>query len=100
MCGDIGWRALGRTSLSSYAAGKFTHAKSDVCIVDRSQDDIILLVQEDKRMEETKGSDPTAQLVTAVLPAFAENNRNRVESGLPPLQQKVLFSFIPPSRAR
>jgi hypothetical protein len=45
--------------------GKLCHAKTDVYVVD--QDDILLLVQEDKRHEESK--DPEPQLIAEAIAA-------------------------------
>ena len=46
------------------------HAKTDVCIVD--SDDILLLVQEDKRHMDLK--DPEPQLIAKAIAAFQANN--------------------------
>ncbi len=40
-----------RAVLPLFICGELRHAKTDVCIVDRAQNDILLLVQEDKRLE-------------------------------------------------
>lgn len=40
-----------RADLPSFICGEIRQAKIDVCIVNRSQNDILLLVKEDKRLE-------------------------------------------------
>jgi hypothetical protein len=40
-----------RMDLPLLICGESRHAKTDVCIIDRSQNNILLLVQEDKRLE-------------------------------------------------
>ena len=40
-----------RVDLPLLICGEERHVKTDVCIVDRSQNDILLLVQEDKRLQ-------------------------------------------------
>ena len=40
-----------RVDLPLLICGEGRHAKTDVCIVDRSQNDILLLVQEDRRLQ-------------------------------------------------
>ncbi|KAF7783846.1 hypothetical protein Agabi119p4_11 [Agaricus bisporus var. burnettii] len=52
--------------------------------------DIILLVQEDKRPEDTEPTNARAQLVAEAIAAFTENNDNRDALGLPPLAEKVI----------
>ncbi|KAK0468691.1 hypothetical protein IW261DRAFT_1553811 [Armillaria novae-zelandiae] len=72
-----------RVDLPLLICGENRHAKTDVCIVDSSQNDILLLVQEDK-------SNARAQLVTGAVAAFNENNAQRDALGLPPLPEKVM----------
>ena len=70
------------------------HAKTDVCIVDRSQNDILLLVQEDKLFGEEKILDAEAQLIAEAIAAFSLNNSFRRDVGLPELDFKVLSGRI------
>lgn len=88
-----------RKYLRLLICGEYTHAKTDVCIVDRSQNDILLLVQEDKRSEDREPVDAQAQLIAQAVAAFAENNENRMAAELDSLPEKVsaLFSFHFPS---
>lgn len=53
--------------------GRECHAKTDVCVVD--SDDILLLVQEDKRHKDPK--DPEPQLIAGVIAVFQTNNYRR-----------------------
>ena len=65
--------------------------KTDVCIVDRSQNGILLLVQEDKWFGEEKISDAEAQLIAEAIAAFSLNNSFRRDVNLPELDSKVLL---------
>jgi hypothetical protein len=78
-----------RVDLPLLICGKERHAKTDVCIVDRSQNDILLLVQEDKRLQQLESFNARAQLVAEAVAAFNENNAQREAMGLPPLASKV-----------
>ena len=83
-----------RKDLSLLVCGERRHAQTDVCIIDRHQNDIILLVQEDKRVEGGENLDARAQLVAEAIAAFTENNMNRELADLPPLAEKVCnFSY-------
>jgi hypothetical protein len=63
-------------------------AKTDVCVVD-DNDEILLLVQEDKRHLEN--SDPEPLLFAKAIAAFAANNRTRQRTlGLAPLPSKIM----------
>ena len=78
-----------RVDLPFFICGKIRHAKTDVCIVDRSQNDILLLVQEDKRLGLWEPVNARAQLVAEAVAAFNENNAHREAVGLPPMAEKV-----------
>lgn len=82
-----------RKDLPLLICGEWRHAKTDVCIVDRQQNDILLLVQEDKRLEDREPFDARAQLVAEALAAFAENNASRQNIGLHPLESKVSITI-------
>ena len=76
-----------RSDIPLIICGEQCHAKTDVCIVDA--DDILLLVQEDKRHKERK--DPEAQLVAEALAAFQTNNTRRTRLlGQAPIASKVI----------
>ncbi|KAF7783848.1 hypothetical protein Agabi119p4_13 [Agaricus bisporus var. burnettii] len=74
--------------------GEVRDTKTDVCLVDRLQNDIILLVQEDKRPEDTESTDAQAQLVAEAVADFTQNNVNRDAQGLPPLAEKVIPGIV------
>jgi hypothetical protein len=75
-----------RKDIPLVICGENRHAKTDVCILDKNE--IILLVQEDKRHMEWK--DPEPQLVAEAIAAFAENNRIRKRLDRPRLYSKVI----------
>ena len=83
-----------RKDIPLLICGEQRHAKIDVCIVDRSQNDILLLVQEDKRFGEEKISDAEAQLIAEAIAAFSLNNSLRRDVGVPELDSKVLSGRI------
>jgi hypothetical protein len=84
----IGYRSRGRflrsrKDIPLFICGVWTHAKTDVCVMD--QDDILLLVQEDKRHLEV--GDPRPQLIAEAIAAVQMNNIKReTVLGLPPLE--------------
>ncbi len=73
----------------------------DVYIVDCSQNDIILLVQEDKRFDagDTPCSDAQAQLITEATATFTRNNNLRVGAGGEPVEHKVRSVIVPLNEA-
>lgn len=60
--------------------------------MDRRANDIIFLVQEDKRLYGE--ADPFAQLIAEAIAASQHNNRLRAETGQPLLQSKVCISVL------
>lgn len=62
-----------RVDIPLFICGEQHHAKTDVCIVDT--DEILLLIQEDKRHLEEK--DPEPQLIVEAIAAFQANNDKR-----------------------
>ncbi|OBZ76165.1 hypothetical protein A0H81_03373 [Grifola frondosa] len=74
---------LGLYSPSSY---------SDVCIIDRSTNDIILLVQDHKRLGGQ--NDTYGQLVAEAVAAYQDINARRSASGLETLESKVMPGII------
>ncbi|KAG7449796.1 uncharacterized protein BT62DRAFT_928528 [Guyanagaster necrorhizus] len=80
-----------RVDLPLLICGEDKDAKTDVCIFDRSQNDILLLVQEDKRLEHRDPINARAQLVAEAVGAFNENNAQREAIGLPPMVEKVSY---------
>ena len=83
-----------RRDLTLVICGEFRHAQTDVCIVDRGRNDILLLVQEDKRFEEGEGVDPEAQLIAEAIATFGFNNEQRVKADMVPLNEKVCPAFF------
>jgi len=81
-----------RKDIPLLICGEWRHAKTDVCIIDREENHIMLLLQEDKRFGqgEISGSDAEAQLIAESIAAFSYNNRRRVDAGLPEHRSKVL----------
>ncbi len=78
-----------RADLPLLICGENRHAKTDVCIVDRTQNDILLVVQKDKRLELVDPVNARAQLVAEAVAAFNENNAQRESVGLPPLTKRA-----------
>ena len=85
--GYLGRSRVARTrkGIPYLICGEWKHAKTDVCIVDRSQNDIVMLVQEDKcfSVTETATTEAEAQLVAKAIAAFSYNNEARRAAGLP-----------------
>ena len=76
-----------RKDIPLFMCGGQTHAKTDVCVVDRNLG-ILLLVQEDKRhLEEV---DPEPQLIAAAIAAFQHNNTRLQRIGVQPIQAKAI----------
>lgn len=83
-----------RWDLPLLICGEWRHAKTDVCVIDCQRNDILLLFQEDKRLEDREPHDPNAQLVAGALAAFTENNASRKSAGLPPLESRVRINIL------
>ena len=88
-----------RKDIPLLICGEQRHAKTDVCIVDRSQNVILLLVQEDKRFGEEKILDAEAQLIAEAIAAFTLNNSLRRDVSLSELNFKVFLFRIFQSEA-
>ncbi|KAI9458774.1 hypothetical protein F5148DRAFT_1287320 [Russula earlei] len=82
------WPARGLTS-SSLSVANPGAQRTDVCIVDRSRNDVLLVVQEDRRLENREPVNARAQLVAEAVAAFNENNIQRDAVGLPPFVEKA-----------
>jgi hypothetical protein len=76
-----------RQELRFLICGECKYAKPNVSILDRSMDDIILLVQEDKRFGGP--TDAYAQLIAEAIAAYQVNQSTRTASGLSRLQSLV-----------
>ncbi len=77
-----------RMDISFFICGEGRYVKFDVCILDRSQNDILLLVQEDKKGFPSDLVGARAQLMADAIAAFNMNNVSREAVGLPPLAEK------------
>ncbi|KAJ3807985.1 hypothetical protein EV368DRAFT_44212 [Lentinula lateritia] len=76
-----------RADIPLWICGEQCHAETDVCIVD--SDDILLLIEEDKRHKELK--DPEPQLIAEAIAAFQMNNFRRERLlGQAPIASKVI----------
>jgi len=82
-----------RVDLPLIICGENKHAKTSVCLIDGSQDEILLVVQVevDKGLEHVNAQ---AQLVAKAVAAFNENNVQRELAGRPPLKEKVMPGII------
>ena len=77
---DWVWVERMRMDLVLLICGENRHAKTDVCIIDWSHNDILLLVQEDKKLG--RGRHAQAQLVAEAIVTFHKNNVHREAVGL------------------
>lgn len=66
-----------RVDLPLLICGESRRARTDVCIVDVSQNNVLLLVLEDKKPEEKLPDNARAQLVAEAVGAFTENKTAR-----------------------
>ena len=79
-----------QVDLSLLICSENRHAKTDVCIVDCSQNDtILLIVQKDRGLEHWVPDIARAQLIVEAVAAFNQNNAQRDEAARPPLAEKV-----------
>jgi hypothetical protein len=95
----VHWERLAcrRVDLPLLICGENRHAKTSVCLVDHSQNNILLLVQVDKRLEHRESINIQAQLVAEAVAAFNKNNAQREAIGHPSLAERVshLWVYIP-----
>ena len=78
-----------RVDLWLLICGEYRHAQTDVCIINSPQNEILLLVQEDKRLGCRNPSKAQARLVAEAVAAFDENNLHRDAIRLPRMTEKV-----------
>ena len=60
--------------ISFFNSGEWKYTKADICLLDLSQDDVLPLVQEDKRSFPEELRDPRPQLIAEAIAAFDRNN--------------------------
>jgi hypothetical protein len=72
-----------RKNIRLFMCGKYTHAKTDVCIVDKKR--ILFLIQENK--SHIRFSDPEPQLIAEAIAAFQHNNERIKYLGLEEIRE-------------
>ncbi|KAI0299862.1 hypothetical protein BC826DRAFT_993782 [Russula brevipes] len=77
-----------------FNCGTKRRTKADVCLFDPFQNDILLLVQEDKRASLWDPSSAQARLVIKAVAVFNKNNASREVAGLPPLAERVMPGIV------
>jgi hypothetical protein len=82
-----------RKNIPLFICGDWRHAKTDVCLIDRQKNEILLLVQEDKRHQDDLRI-AQHQLVAGAIAAFDYNNQIREATGQAALESKVYYPII------
>jgi hypothetical protein len=83
-----------RKSIPYLICGEWKVTMTDVCLVDCLQDDdIILVVQEDKRFRSEDLPDPRPQLIGEAIAAFHYDNNRRLAAGEPAIESKACGSY-------
>ncbi|KAH9969997.1 hypothetical protein BGW80DRAFT_1229586 [Lactifluus volemus] len=82
-----------RAETQLFVCGETICTKPDICLFDRSRKDFLLVVQEDKSLENMESGNAPAQLVAEAVAAFNGNNSQRDAFGLPPLAEKVSHAW-------
>jgi hypothetical protein len=77
-----------RVYISLFMCGSRVPTKADLCVVNRGLNDIVLLVQEDKRHLDQL--DPEPQLIAEAIAAFQRNNMRLSRMGLPMSDQMTI----------
>ncbi|KAF8521946.1 hypothetical protein BU17DRAFT_75382 [Hysterangium stoloniferum] len=86
-----------RKHLSLLICGERRKAQTDVCLLDRSNNNILLLVEENKRFNqdvEFQQADGEAQLIAEAIAAFSINNVMRSRGDMPPLASEVIPGIV------
>jgi len=94
--GYMGGNIITRTrrSIPYLICGEWRVTKTDVCLIDcLKDDDIILVVQEDKRLRSENLPDPRPQLIGEAIAAFHYNNNRRLAAGKPAVESKACSSY-------
>ena len=79
-----------RKDIPLFMCGAQTHAKTDVCVIDRNLEIPVLLVQEDKSYLEVEVPDPKPQLIAQAIAAFQHNNTHLQRMGVQPIRAKTM----------
>ena len=87
--GDIIART--RKSIPYLICGEWKVTTTDVCLL--QDDDIILVVQEDKRFRSEDLPDPRPQLIGSAIAAFHCDNNRRLAAGQPAITSKACNSY-------
>ncbi|KZT20273.1 hypothetical protein NEOLEDRAFT_1165115 [Neolentinus lepideus HHB14362 ss-1] len=80
--------------LAMKPARRIRHAQTDVCLIDRSRNDILLLVQEDKRFNPTESRNPRPQLIAKAIAAFSYNSSLRMAAGEGTIESKTIPGVV------
>ncbi|KAH9025235.1 hypothetical protein EDB85DRAFT_2092967 [Lactarius pseudohatsudake] len=70
-------------------SGRRKYAQPNICIVDRSHHNCLLLVQENKRFRPGNQAAPQAQLIAEAIAAFTHNNHLLENAGLETLEEHM-----------
>ncbi|KAF9793419.1 hypothetical protein BJ322DRAFT_1034560 [Thelephora terrestris] len=82
-------------NLDLFVCGETKPTKTDVCVVDFPWNQVILLVQADRRLENASATKPYAQLVAKAVAAFDRNNQfRRWGTGLPRLTETIIPGIV------
>jgi len=76
-----------RHSLGFVICGENRKAQTDVCIM-RRKEELLLLLQEDKRLENP--ADPEPQVIAEAIAAFQENNKIRRNNNIAELDEMII----------
>ena len=94
--GYMGRNTITRTrrSIPYLICGEWRVTMADVCLIDCLQDDDIkLVVQEDKRFYSEDLSDPRPQLIGKAIAAFHHDNNRQLAAGEPAVDSKACSSY-------
>jgi hypothetical protein len=80
--------------ISFFNSGEWMYTMADICLLDLSQDDILLVVQEDKRCLREELRDPRPQLIAKAIAAFDRNNHLQWHAQEQTVESKVCRSDI------
>lgn len=82
-----------RKKIPFFLCGEWSYVKADVCLVSGNMNDVLLLVQEEKR--HLGPVDVRPQLVAGAVAAFQDNNRWReTVLGIQPLYSKTIAGIV------